>query len=1212
MTFAQGLVRRSKKSQVARRRRSRLERLVRGRRMFAEPLEDRRLLAVFTVTSLGDGAPTGANDTLREMIQLANDSPGPDTIEFDSGLTGEITLTEGQLRITESLTISGPGVNDLTIDAGGNSRIFLIADASPGINEIDPNVTIEDVTLTGGDSSSQTASDTPETGSGGQPATRGGTIFAYSNGQIQLDDVVITGSSSPDDGGAILHFGTGDLVLNRSRISGSSSSDNGGAIYSRGASTILSPHQGLVQVNDSTIENNAASDKGGGVMTVFSTLNVVRSTISGNSTTVDSGNVPFPQGNSGGAGLYTFAGKITVDSSTISGNQSARHGGGIKAHSNLSSITVINSTISGNSAIDGGGIYSFDSGVQVHNSTITNNTASGVGGGAALSRGDFQYTPGSTSSIYADARQISIENTIIAGNSASGSHPDFAPPATHEGGSVTIHSSLIGNAKQTQPSFTHSITLQDETVNVNFTGFSNRGPHFALLRQGSDGVIRPVDAPPVSTYIGTVEGRPGAIASGIRRADGTILARVMFEDGEEWIDDGTNVTRRTDTFTPRLPTFVVREGGAGSQVFAAQVGIDLASDQVVASGGTAASALEMAEFSMMSMNAIYMRDTAILNQIERVIVRSDATQDPYTPPDSTDAPGTYLATVKDQWENVLPSGNHDLATVITSNLGGNGLANVGVVGGPGYSWNGALSNGDFTVVGRHELGHNWNQVHYDGAPGDTDAEREPFRPEGPTINSGNTLSRFSGPEVEKTLRHRTDHANFLDIIGTPTFPIPPRASNDVVTVAGGVTSAVIDVLANDHDVNGTAISILSFDDMTRNGLTVSRDGQQLTVDIPAGTTVTDDDFTYRIQDADGMTSRAVVHLTSQTLDPVAATPAALGPAPTDLNGNRIGSSSSPVDPLLGPLMDNGGPTSTHALLNGSPAIDGGDQDTVAGQNGVPEFDQRVTGFVRISGDRIDIGSFESGVAVANIAPVLDAIGAQTATVDTALTFTAMATDPDSGDTLTFSLAAGAPAGASIDPSSGVFSFTPTAAGNETVTVVVTDDGTPNESDSETITITVEREAVTGPNEAPVISEISSQLINRDTSTRELAFTISDDQDIAALQLAAPTSSNVILVPNSGIQLSGSGANRTLIVTPAAGEVGTSTITLSVTDGEGAVGTESFVITVSPTTGLSFNFTYEDDGTGQGFDDPGLGEARKEALEDAAATLGSWFAAHGDH
>ena len=41
------------------------------------------------------------------------------------------------------------------------------------------------------------------------------------------------------------------------------------------------------------------------------------------------------------------------------------------------------------------------------------------------------------------------------------------------------------------------------------------------------------------------------------------------------------------------------------------------------------------------------------------------------------------------------------------------------------------------------------------------------------------------------------------------------------------------------------------------------------------------------------------------------------------NGNQIGTAAAPIDPLLGPLADNGGPTQTFALLPGSPAIDAG-------------------------------------------------------------------------------------------------------------------------------------------------------------------------------------------------------------------------------------------------------------------------------------------------
>ncbi len=57
-----------------------------------------------------------------------------------------------------------------------------------------------------------------------------------------------------------------------------------------------------------------------------------------------------------------------------------------------------------------------------------------------------------------------------------------------------------------------------------------------------------------------------------------------------------------------------------------------------------------------------------------------------------------------------------------------------------------------------------------------------------------------------------------------------------------------------------------------------------------------------------------------------------------------------VDPKLGPLADNGGPTQTHALLPGSPAIDAGDN------SGCPATDQR--GVARPQGAACDIGAYE--------------------------------------------------------------------------------------------------------------------------------------------------------------------------------------------------------------------------------------------------------------
>ena len=72
-----------------------------------------------------------------------------------------------------------------------------------------------------------------------------------------------------------------------------------------------------------------------------------------------------------------------------------------------------------------------------------------------------------------------------------------------------------------------------------------------------------------------------------------------------------------------------------------------------------------------------------------------------------------------------------------------------------------------------------------------------------------------------------------------------------------------------------------------------------------------------------------------------------------VTNDQVGTTGSPIVPLLGPLMNNGGPTETMALLSGSPAID-------AGKNSLNTntYDQRGNPFLRVVGGVIDIGAFE--------------------------------------------------------------------------------------------------------------------------------------------------------------------------------------------------------------------------------------------------------------
>jgi glucose/arabinose dehydrogenase/subtilisin-like proprotein convertase family protein len=90
-------------------------------------------------------------------------------------------------------------------------------------------------------------------------------------------------------------------------------------------------------------------------------------------------------------------------------------------------------------------------------------------------------------------------------------------------------------------------------------------------------------------------------------------------------------------------------------------------------------------------------------------------------------------------------------------------------------------------------------------------------------------------------------------------------------------------------------------------------------------------------------------------------------------------------------------------------------------------------------------------------------------------------------------------------------------------------------------------ASSGPS-APTISDIADQVTTIGTATAAIPFTVNDtDTPVASLVLTG-TSSNVGLVPNANMVFGGSGNNRTVTVTPAAGQTGTATITVTVSDG----------------------------------------------------------------
>jgi hypothetical protein len=115
------------------------------RRPSIERLEERQMMAVYTVDSLLDNTTADAFTTLRESVNAANTNPGS-TIQFAASLTQSgpaiIKLESGELQLNDDVTINGPGAALLSIDAQGDSRVVRVGTQA--------DVTIRGLTITGG------------------------------------------------------------------------------------------------------------------------------------------------------------------------------------------------------------------------------------------------------------------------------------------------------------------------------------------------------------------------------------------------------------------------------------------------------------------------------------------------------------------------------------------------------------------------------------------------------------------------------------------------------------------------------------------------------------------------------------------------------------------------------------------------------------------------------------------------------------------------------------------------------------------------------------------------------------------------------------------------------------------------------------------------------------------------------------------------------
>jgi hypothetical protein len=366
-------------------------------------LEDRTLPSTFTVTNLLDSGP----GSLRAAVAAANANPGADVINVAT--TGTIALTSGELDITDSLTINGPGLNSLTVSGNHVSRVFGLA--------ANPTVSIADLTVANGATS-------------GSP---GGGIY-MAGGNLALNRVALSGNIAYSDSnggqgaGGGLYVAGGTLTLDHITLSGNVAHGTDGYDYPVGQYV------------------SAGSAAGGGLYVAGGMVYVNQSTFSSNQAVGGSGNPANAcdgpttagdglQGN--GGGLYVAGGTVSIDNSTFSANE-ARGGDGGGGDS-CTDGPPGNYSAAGNGGLAaGGGIRVAAGTVTVQHSTLSGNFATGGLGGAA-----FDIAPPGVDGVgsgggISNAGGLQMFDTILAGNSAN-SAPDL------DGALTSLGHNLVGN-----------------------------------------------------------------------------------------------------------------------------------------------------------------------------------------------------------------------------------------------------------------------------------------------------------------------------------------------------------------------------------------------------------------------------------------------------------------------------------------------------------------------------------------------------------------------------------------------------------------------------------------------------------------------------------------------------------------------------------------------------------------------------------------------
>ncbi len=796
----------------------------------------------------------------------------------------------------------------------------------------------------------------------------------YSLGNLTITDSTVSGNTAEDNAGGLWFAGV-TMSITGSTFSGNATGAESGFV---GGGIILTG-VGVQTITNSVISGNTATEDGGGlVISVSSGANIVlsNSTISGNTS-----------GTRGG-GIVDYSGLVTISNSTISGNTAATGGGGIAARG-FSSMTITNSTIAFNTTTGGagGGIETNFNPITLTSTIVSNNT-SGTSTPDDIALNGGAITPSSSFNLIGDAT-TSGGLTDGTNNNIVGQDP-LLEPLANNGGPTQTHALMAGSpAIDTGAAFSSLTTDQ-------------RGGLFARLDNGTPDIgayERQVLALVVDTTESTDDGdvsagdislREAIIASNGNPLDDSITfdaslngSTITITDGFITITDDVTITGPgfsdlTISGNDATRHFVVNDSDSSSTISVTISGLTLTNGMTTANGGAISNDEDLTLDTMKIVHNTSANDGgAILNRNILTIISTIISNN--TAGDSggaIDNDGTTTVTVTGSSIKNNTAGGSSGAIDNDAN-GTLTITSSGISDNTTGSNGGAIDNNGTLIIANATLSGNTSTDNANGFGGAIQNTAN-----GTLTITNSTLNNNSGVSSGGAIENRgtatitdstldgnsaADSGGAIDNFGGTLTVTSSTLSNNTADGSGGAIWTDTTLTIQSSTISGNSAGdfgggigmfdgtvVIANSTIANNTADANDDnfGQGGGIDVGkqagAGTlTTTSTIYAGNLLGTATPTANDIT-LTNGTVsgsNNLITDAGTAGGLSNGTNANLVG-----VDPKLGELEDNGGPTRTHAIYPGSPALNTGTA------SGAVANDQR--GQTRTQGSSPDIGAYE--------------------------------------------------------------------------------------------------------------------------------------------------------------------------------------------------------------------------------------------------------------